>query len=169
MLRIENFWEMSEYATETYVAPTPTDEEIEIVEQRLGYTLPSSYIDFMRGQNGGIPLRSTYPTSEATSWADDHIAITAFFPLSSTHEYGIAGEMGTHFWESEWGYPAIGVAICDCPSAGHDLVYLDYRACGPTGEPSVVHIDVECEQETKLADNFEQFINGLRLEEEWDV
>ena len=77
--------------------------------------------------------------------------------------------MGTHFWESEWGYPAIGVAICDCPSAGHDLVYLDYRACGPTGEPSVVPIDVECEQETKLADNFEQFINGLRLEEEWDV
>ena len=69
MLRIENFWEMSEYATETYVAPKPTDEEIEIVEQRLGYTLPSSYIDLMRGQNGGIPLRSTYPTSEATSWA----------------------------------------------------------------------------------------------------
>ena len=29
------------------------------------------------------------------------------------------------------------MAICDCPSAGHDMIFLDYRACGPQGEPAV--------------------------------
>lgn len=57
---------------------------------------------------------------------------------------------------------AIGVAICDCPSAGHDMIFLDCRECGPQGEPKVVHIDQEYDYEiTPLADSFEEFIRGL--------
>ena len=62
----------------------------------------------------------------------------------------------------EWGYPPIGVAICDCPSAGHDMIFLDYRKCGKQGEPEVVHIDQEYDYKiTHVADNFEAFIRGL--------
>lgn len=65
----------------------------------------------------------------------------------------------------EWNYPAIGVAICDCPSAGHDMIFLDYRACGPHGEPAVVHVDQENDYKiTHLADSFELFICGLKHE-----
>ncbi len=70
----------------------------------------------------------------------------------------------------EWGYPAIGVYICDCPSAGHDMILLDYSKCGKAGEPEVVHIDQESKfKKTFLAKNFETFIRGLVSEDHFDV
>ena len=47
------------------------------------------------------------------------------------------------------------------------MVFLDYRECGPNGEPKVVHIDQEFDYKiTLLAQNFEEFINKLCYEEE---
>lgn len=69
----------------------------------------------------------------------------------------------------EWGYPDIGVVICDCPSAGHDVVMLDYRLCGREGEPAVIHVDQEGDYEiTFLAGSFDAFIRGLVNDEEYD-
>jgi hypothetical protein len=39
---------------------------------------------------------------------------------------------------------------------------LDYRACGPQGEPAVVHVDQEDDYRiTPLAPSFEAFVRGL--------
>ena len=63
---------------------------------------------------------------------------------------------------AEWGYPAIGVYFADCPSGGHDLLCLDYRSCGPGGEPAVVHVDQERGYKvTLVAPDFESFVRGL--------
>ena len=42
------------------------------------------------------------------------------------------------------------------------MIFLDYRECGPTGEPEVVRVDQECDYSiTLLADNFGDFIKNL--------
>jgi hypothetical protein len=72
--------------------------------------------------------------------------------------------------QEEWGYPEIGICICNCPSAGHDIVMLDYRKCTNEGEPRVIHVDQESDYKiTILAQDFETFIRGLVNESVFDT
>ena len=163
-----NFWEESVYSRKEYISDPPSDELIASVEQELGYKLPASYIWLMKQHNGGIPFNTCFPVSKPTSWADNHIAITGIFGIGREKAYSLCGELGSQFMIDEWGYPAVGFAICDCAIAGHDMVFLDYRECGPDGEPKVVYIDQEYNYKiTPLADNFEEFIRGLVNEEDF--
>jgi hypothetical protein len=167
---LAGFWAHSDYALKEYVEAPFSAEMLASVEQELGYKLPAAYVELMKTQNGGIPVNTEFPTSEPTSWADDHIAITGIAGIGRTKTYSLCGELGSQFMLDEWGYPAIGVCICDCPSAGHDMVMLDYSACGPQGEPTVVHVDQEAEYAiTYLAPDFETFIRGLVNEEVYET
>jgi len=164
------FWEPSDYATQEYVDEPLTPALLERVERVLGYRLPSAYIELARYQNGGLPARTCHPTAEPTSWAKDHISIFGIKGIGETKPFSLIGERGSPFWMDEWRYPAIGVYFADCPSAGHDMVCLDYSECGPMGEPRVVHVDQEEDYKvTLVAPDFETFIRGLVDEGEFDV
>ena len=166
---LTNFWDDNWYALKEYVSESPSDELIASVEEELGYKLPAAYIWLMKQHNGGIPVNTCYPCDEPTCWSDDHVAITGIFGIGREKSCSLCGELGSQFMIDEWEYPAIGVAICDCPSAGHDMIFLDYRACGPQGEPAVVHVDQENDYKiTHLADSFEEFIRGLEHESLYD-
>ena len=94
------------------------------------------------------------------------MAISAIFAIGDGKPGSLCGKRGSQFMMDEWGYPAIGVYFADCPSAGHDMLCLDYRACGPTGEPAVVHVDQESDFGiTLVAPTFESFIRGLEGDE----
>ena len=166
---LTNFWDDNWYALKEYVSDPPSDELIASVEEELGYKLPAAYIWLMKQHNGGIPVNTCYPCDEPTCWAEDHVAITGIFGIGREKSCSLCGELGSQFMIDEWEYPAIGVAICDCPSAGHDMIFLDYRVCGPQGEPAVVHVDQENDYKiTHLADSFEEFVRGLEHESLYD-
>lgn len=163
------FWKQSEYADQNYVEEPPTAATIAAVESDLGYKLPDSYIALATRQNGGIPARRAHKTQKPTSWAEDHIAISGIFSIGKEKPNSLCGELGSKFWVAEWGYPEIGVYFADCPSAGHDMLCLDYRKCGPHGEPQVVHVDQERDYKiTVVAPTFESFIRALRSDESFD-
>lgn len=163
------FWAQSDYADKEYVAAPPTDAQVAAVERALGYTLPRSYVALMKHQNGGIPQKTNHRTHERTSWAKDHVAIHGLFSIGSDKPCSLCGEAGSRFWTDEWGYPPIGIYFADCPSAGHDMLCLDYRQRGPHGEPQVVHVDQERDYKiTAVAPTFASFIRALEIEDAFD-
>src|SRR5688572_27815636 len=94
---LSNFWEESDYAFESYVSEPLTNEQINSIEQELGYKLPESYIELMNNQNGGIPKNCAFPTKERTSWAADHVAITGIMGIGRDKEYSLCGGLGSQF------------------------------------------------------------------------
>jgi len=166
----DDFWETTEYSKREYEAEPITDNLVSLVEENLGYKLPPAYVELMRTQNGGIPKRKCYRTKERTSWAHDHIAITGIYGISLNKSNALCGKFSSEFWINEWGYPALGVYFADCPSAGHDMLCLDYSQRGPYEQPRVVHVDQELDYSvTVLAETFEEFILGLEPDENFAV
>ncbi len=156
------FWEEDEYS-ETLRNPPPSPRTILRTEGDLGFRLPEAYVELMKVRNGGVPVNTLHPAPARTTWSDDHIAISSILGFGGAVPRSIDGSLGSRFYQREWGYPDFGICICECPSAGHDLVMLDYRECGRRGEPSVVHVDQERGHAvTLLAPSFESFVLGLR-------
>jgi hypothetical protein len=167
----QGFWDDHPYSLENYVEPPPIDALIASIEQELGgYRLPAAYVDLARRHNGGMVQRTCHPTKEPTGWAADHVAITGLYAIGRTSRYSLAGQRGSKFMIEKWGYPPIGIGIADTPTAGHELIMLDYRACGKRGEPRVVYVDQEDDYSiVVIAPDFESFIRGLVEESEFDI
>ncbi|WP_232664649.1 SMI1/KNR4 family protein [Pseudonocardia sp. TRM90224] len=146
--------------------PPPDDALVRSIEAELGRALPAAYVELARQHNGGEFARTAHPAPSRTSWSGNHVGVSALAAIGRTASFSLCGEVGSAFWPFEWGYPDIGVYFVDCPSAGHDMIALDYR---DGGEPCVVHVDQEWDyQITVLAPDFATFIGGLVDESEFD-
>ncbi|WP_253831275.1 SMI1/KNR4 family protein [Actinokineospora globicatena] len=135
------------------------DEMVLAAEAELGYVLPRSYVELIRQTNGGLFKRRCCPVTFPTSWAPDHFEIRSLVGIGG--ERGIDTRFGSKYMIEEWEYPNVGIVICDLPSGGHDMVMLDYRECGPGGEPAVVYVD-EDRVPRRVADTFAEFLGILR-------
>ena len=150
-----------------YVEQPPSKALVLSIEEQLGYFLPSAYKELAQLRNGGLLRRNAHPSPRPTTWAQDHVAVTGIFAVGRSAEFSLCGGLGQALWLDEWGYPRLGVYFADTPSAGHDMLALDYRQCGPVGEPAVVHVDQEVGYViTPIAPTFDAFIAGLVVEDD---
>jgi hypothetical protein len=153
----ENILEYSSY----YSEPPLTDDQVREAEEKLGFTLPSSYLKMLRVTNGGRPKRRCFPKA-GTSTADNHIRIERICGIGGS--WGIeSDEFGSQHAIRQAGFPEVGIFIAWTVNAGHDGVMLDYSDCGPRGEPRVIFVDPEesLNPVQIIASNFEAFIKGL--------
>ncbi len=140
---------------EYYTGPSIDSDAVRAAEETLGVSLPSSYVELLHVRNGGSLRHRCYPTEFRSSWAPDHFEVRALL--------GIGGRLGIESSPTliaEWGYPDVGVVICDLPSGGHDTVMLDYSESGPEGGPAVIYVD-EDRVPRRIADSFEEFVSRL--------
>ena len=153
------FWKDTDYAFESYIGRDVTDEDIKNAEAELGYILPTAYIELLKNHNGGVVNKNCFINDD-----DDCVYITGIYGIDRDKKYSLLGEKGNEFWIPKVKYPPIGIVVADTISGGHDMIFLDYRECGTTGEPKVVRVDQEGDYSiTLLADNFGDFIKNLYI------
>lgn len=159
----EGLWNNNPDAIRAGQGPELTDEMILEVEQELRYKLPESYIWLMKRRNGGFLKRTDFLLGYKLPVVGDRTMMRQLYQITTNNSFsGINGKYGTKFLIQDWGYPDIGVAIGVGFFGEHEIFFLDYRACGPQGEPKVSHVDQECNYRiTVLADNFEEYIRKL--------
>jgi hypothetical protein len=105
-------------------------------EAALEVSLPESYLNLLRLQNGGVLRKTRFLTEFPTSWAPDHFQVDVIMGIG--YDEGI--DRLSEYLIDEWGYPNIGVVFGMTPSAGHDTVMFDYSSSGRSGEPAVAYI-----------------------------
>ncbi|MGJ5835040.1 SMI1/KNR4 family protein [Bacillus sp. G402] len=146
---MKSFWEIDEEGY--YTLKKINEAEIAKAEKKLGVTLPDTYKKLILEQNGGNTIHNAFPTTHSNSWAEDHIQFN--------HLLGIAageGIMDSAYLIKEWELPE-GLVLIN--GDGHTWVAMDYRKTKVN--PTIHYFDVEMEEDFKLADSFDEFIEGL--------
>ncbi|MEK5305986.1 SMI1/KNR4 family protein [Bacillus sp. FSL M8-0326] len=146
---MKSFWEIDEEGYHTL--KKINEAEIAKAEKKLGITLPDTYKKLILEQNGGYTIHNAFPTTHSNSWAEDHIQFN--------HLLGIAegeGIMDSAYLIKEWELPE-GLVLIN--GDGHTWVAMDYRKTKEN--PAIHYFDVEMEEDFKLADSFDEFIEEL--------
>ena len=153
MIPVDKFWG-DEY-TEN---PPLTNEMLAEAEARLGVTLPGEYVQLLRIQNGGSTRGFEFPMPPRARTADEaeDEPLDELFGIVTDPEIDSRfNVLESAYYTEEWDLPPHQVLLC---GDGHTWISLDYRH-GPV--PSVVWIDVECEQEIQVAPTFAAFLEVL--------
>jgi hypothetical protein len=145
------FWSAPAYLD--YVQPPLTDAVVAAAESQLGVTLPAAYLALLRQQNGGY-LRGSVPELGANQ-------VLGIGP-------GWASITDDHAWwrakDFDGFVPDGRDLLIPFHGDGHWDLCFDYRLCGPTGEPSIAHVDVEGEAVETVADSFTDLLADLEDE-----
>ena len=110
-------------------------------EAALGLRLPDALVAALQVTNGGLLRRTALPGVKTSR------AVVRVRDLS-----GIGYPEGLRLSEAlcrEWEYPAPALVLS---SEGPTAVLLDYRRCGPQGEPAVVFVDTDHEIDGRPAE-----------------
>ncbi|MEZ6046704.1 MAG: SMI1/KNR4 family protein [Planctomycetaceae bacterium] len=109
-------------------------------EREMGLKLPQAYIDLLKKQNGGtLRLSSVYAEEKLKGGKISRFVVDVY------NLPGIKPDSSSSLPEliemqEGWDMPK---GLLPLSGDGHTWICLDYRKCGPQGEPTVVYVDNE--------------------------
>jgi hypothetical protein len=159
---LATFWAVGDYGVQLPL----TDETVREAERVLGVTLPSPLLDLLRVQNGGVVAADydAFSTGQPTSSSQDHVPFDALMGIGGLQE--MTSLLDTPYLVKEWGLPSPIVLLS---GDGHCWIGLDYRRCGPDGDPAVTWFDIELDTELTLASDFRTFAEKLTAASGFDL
>jgi hypothetical protein len=136
-----------------------TDEAFAAAEAGLGIKLPAAYRAVLAVRNGGSVRLSTFKLSKKPpkGWSTSRdYYVNAIAGIHATGASAITQQ--TELARREWNLPQGLFPLC---GDGHWWCCLDYRTCGPEGEPVITHIMPDDGVEFMVAASFEKLLKGL--------
>lgn len=141
-----------------------SEEDFENAEKLLGIKLSRLYCELLKIQNGGDTCGFGFPTQQENTWSENHLP---FYQLSGIDFNSFSESksilVNSEFYREEW---KLVDDVYLLMGEGHWWIVLDYRR--RKSEPQVSWIESEMEQDFVIAETFQEFIDGLRPEEEFD-
>lgn len=157
------FWHDIRESERRYMSAPADQKIIHTVQEKLGFRLPDAYVELMKMHNGGLLNRCWYPVKENAKTYSDYIQVTGILGIGDEVPYSLCGRFGSEFLlEGHESLKTAGIALMNSISPSRAMLMLDYRKCGPDGEPEVLYVNLETKEETVIARNFETFIRGLK-------
>ncbi|MEU5646955.1 SMI1/KNR4 family protein [Streptomyces milbemycinicus] len=143
-----------------------TDVDVADAERQLQVRLPSSLLEILRLQNGGLVSSNwdAFATGVPTSWSESHVPLGGMMGIGRRE--GQLSLLDTPYLVEEWGLPSPLVLLS---GDGHCWIALDYRLSGRQGEPAVTWFDTDWNTELTLAADFRTFIEGLTAAATFDA
>ncbi len=138
--------------------PALTDDAVRADQAALGLRLPATLLDALRATNGGRLRRTRFSAVQASSRFPGGVRVRDLSGVGYPEGVRLSPAL-----VREWEYPDPSVVLS---SEGPQAVLLDYRRCGPHGEPAVVFVDTDHEVDGRAAEwtlalDFATFAAGL--------
>lgn len=147
-----DFWDLNYYNH-----PPLTKDMVDLAEKLLNIKLPQLFIELLKVQNGGFTKGFAFPLEHKTEWAEGYIPLHELFGIV-TNEYVWTAQniLDSVSMAMEWGLPGkqVLLAVADGPR----YITLDYRS---SDDPSVRWIDLNSNEDVRIADSFDAFFYGL--------
>jgi hypothetical protein len=151
-------------------AAPATPEQIREAEERLGVTLPACFRELWAARNGGVPARTILrPPASAEVSDNDLWPLKEVHALADLEDLESLGEDGWAPDDTFEGTIPDATALICFAQQGARFWCLDYRACGPTGEPCVQFVCADHDgepREVRLAESAQAFLDCLIVEED---
>jgi hypothetical protein len=141
-----SIWQIPAYLL--YVQPALTDSAIAAAQKDIGFELPREYLELLRTQNGGY-IRYRLPDMVHNTIA----GIGPNFPSLSPVDWDEEVQECVNF-------KLQGLVPFD--GDGHWHLCFDYRK-SPT-KPCITYIDVECDQQSRVAGSFAEYLEKLEID-----